>query len=131
MIWDDNDDIRLIECRNDRREIQHALDECREERRPYVFITNTMNIKPLRRLLVPVSMLVMDVRLFPEEDPPLTRAVTRFTGAVLVTVMVFVPEPVSFSVSEPNPARAAVSGLSDVSAAAFTVFSVELVVSIP
>ena len=57
MIWDNNDDIRLIECANDRRTIQRHLDECREERRPYVFITPTMNIKPLNRLLVPVSML--------------------------------------------------------------------------
>ena len=57
MIWDNNDDIRLIECANNSRTIQHHLNACREERRPYVFITNTMTIKPLRRLLVPVSML--------------------------------------------------------------------------
>jgi len=57
MIWDNNEDIRLIECENDRRIIQRHLNECREERRPYVFVTNTMTIKPLRRLLVPVSML--------------------------------------------------------------------------
>ena len=57
MIWDNNDDIRLIECTNHARTIQRHLNECREERRPYVFVTNTMTIKPLRRLLVPVSML--------------------------------------------------------------------------
>ena len=57
MIWDNNDDIRLIECANDRRTIQRYLNDCREERRPYVFVTNTMTIKPLRLLLVPVSML--------------------------------------------------------------------------
>lgn len=57
MIWDNNDDIRLITCENNRRTIQHHLNECREERRPYVFITSTMTVKPLRRLLVPVSML--------------------------------------------------------------------------
>ena len=57
MIWENNDDIRLIECANDKRTIQHHLNECREERRPYVFVTNTMTVKPLRRLLVPVSML--------------------------------------------------------------------------
>ena len=57
MIWDNNEDIRLIECANDKRTIQKHLNECREERRPYVFITNTMTIKPLHRLLVPVSML--------------------------------------------------------------------------
>ena len=57
MIWDNNEDIRLIECANDRRTIQKHLNDCRDERRPYVFVTNTMTIKPLRRLLVPVSML--------------------------------------------------------------------------
>ena len=57
MIWDDNDDIKVIECENNARIIQRHLNECREERRPYVFITKTMTVKPLRRLLVPVSML--------------------------------------------------------------------------
>lgn len=57
MIWENNDDIKLIECTNDRRTIQRYLNECREERRPYVFVTNTMTVKPLHRLLVPVSML--------------------------------------------------------------------------
>lgn len=57
MIWEDNEDIRLIECENNARIIQRELNACREERRPYVFITSTMRIKPLRRLLVPVSML--------------------------------------------------------------------------
>lgn len=57
MIWDNNEDIRLIECDNNSRVIQRHLNACREERRPYVFVTNTMTVKPLRRLLVPVSML--------------------------------------------------------------------------
>ena len=57
MIWDDTEDIRLIECANDRRTIQRHLNDCRDERRPYVFVTPTMTVKPLRRLLVPVSML--------------------------------------------------------------------------
>ena len=57
MIWDNNDDIRLIECANRSRTIRQHLQECRDERRPYVFITPTMTIKPLHRLLVPVSML--------------------------------------------------------------------------
>ena len=57
MIWDDNEDIVRIECTNSARVIQQHLNELREERRPYVFITNTMNIKPLHRILVPVSML--------------------------------------------------------------------------
>ena len=57
MIWEENEDIKLIECANERRTIQRHLNECREERRPYVFVTNTMTVKPLHRLLVPVSML--------------------------------------------------------------------------
>ena len=57
MIWNDNEDIKLIECANEKRTIQKHLNECREERRPYVFVTNTMTVKPLNRLLVPVSML--------------------------------------------------------------------------
>lgn len=61
MIWDNNEDIRLIQCENSRHAIQKQLNECREERRPYVFITNTMTVKPLRRLLVPVGMLEEEV----------------------------------------------------------------------
>ena len=57
LIWDNNEDIKLIECANEKRTIQKHLNECREERRPYVFVTNTMTVKPLNRLLVPVSML--------------------------------------------------------------------------
>lgn len=57
MIWDNNEDIRVVECANKTRDIQLLLNDCREERRPYVFITSTMTVKPLRRLLVPVSML--------------------------------------------------------------------------
>ena len=57
MIWENNEDIKLIECANEKRTIQRNLNESREERRPYVFITSTMTVKPLRRLLVPVSML--------------------------------------------------------------------------
>ena len=57
MIWENNEDIKLIECANEKRTIQRNLNESREERRPYVFITSTMTVKPLRQLLVPVSML--------------------------------------------------------------------------
>lgn len=57
MIWDNNEDIRLVECANESRTIRRALADCREERRPYVFVTRTMTVKPLLRLLVPVSML--------------------------------------------------------------------------
>lgn len=57
MLWDNNDDIRLVECENKARVIQRHLNDCRDERRPYVFVTPTMIVKPLHRLLVPVSML--------------------------------------------------------------------------
>ena len=57
IIWENYEDIKLIECENKARTIQRHLNECREERRPYVFVTSTMTVKPLRRLLVPVSML--------------------------------------------------------------------------
>jgi len=62
MIWDNNEDIRLIECENLGREIQDQLNDCREERRPYVFVTNTMRpVSQLNRILVPVSMLEEEV----------------------------------------------------------------------
>lgn len=57
LIWENNDDIRLVECENKARVIQRHLNDCRDERRPYVFVTPTMIVKPLHRLLVPVSML--------------------------------------------------------------------------
>lgn len=61
MIWENNEDIRLERCVNSGRAIQQVLNACREERRPYVVITDTMTEKPLRRLLVPVSMLEEEV----------------------------------------------------------------------
>ncbi len=61
MIWDNNDDIRVEHCTNASRPIQQVLNACREERRPYVVITDTMVIKPLHRILVPVSMLEEEV----------------------------------------------------------------------
>ena len=62
MIWDDNEDIVCIRCANDRRVVQQHLDECREERHPYVFITPAMrDIIKINRILVPVSMLEEEV----------------------------------------------------------------------
>ena len=58
MIWDNNEDIRVVHCDNRSRVLQRALNECREERRPYVFLTPTMReITALKRILVPVTML--------------------------------------------------------------------------
>lgn len=62
MIWDDNDDICLVQCSAKRRVIQTHLDALREERRPYVFITDKMqSITHLERILVPVTMLEEEV----------------------------------------------------------------------
>lgn len=58
MIWDDNEDIRVVRCDNRSRVLQRNLNDCREERRPYVFLTPTMReITALKRILVPVTML--------------------------------------------------------------------------
>ena len=61
------EDIKQIHCLNSRRIIQRHLNECREERRPYVFFTDTMTptaeggltgeAGPTGTILVPVSFL--------------------------------------------------------------------------
>ena len=62
MIWENNEDIRLLTVLNSRRSVQEALNACREERRPYVVVTNTMrDILSLNRILVPVTMLEEEV----------------------------------------------------------------------
>ena len=56
------DDIRVEHCNGSRRDIQHILDACREERRPYVITTPiTSNLSPLTSILVPVTMLEEEV----------------------------------------------------------------------
>jgi hypothetical protein len=78
------DDIRVEHCDGTRRDIQRALDACREERRPYVVIKeqgtksqeprqisnnsdsidinlDSMFLSPGSRILVPVSMLEEEV----------------------------------------------------------------------
>ena len=78
MIWDNNEDIRLEYCGTSKRAIQHVLDACRQERRPYVIITNeelgdqcNLNTSKeierttveanLSAILVPVTMLEEEV----------------------------------------------------------------------
>lgn len=78
MIWDNNEDIRLEYCGTSKRAIQHVLDACRQERRPYVIITNeelgdqcylgksaeieqTTKETNLSTILVPVTMLEEEV----------------------------------------------------------------------
>ena len=93
MIWENNEDIKLIECANEKRTIQRNLNESREERRPYVFITSTMNVKPLRRLLVPVSML--------EEETykaEICTYIARKTGAHIILLQANDQLPISYEV---------------------------------
>lgn len=60
--WENNPDIRLVSCENLARDIQDNLNDCREERRPYVFLTQTMRpILALNRILVPVTRLEEEV----------------------------------------------------------------------
>ena len=78
MIWDNNEDIRLEYCGTSKRAIQHVLDACRQERRPYVVITQkelgdqcylgkssktewTTKATNLSTILVPVTMLEEEV----------------------------------------------------------------------
>ena len=66
------DDIRVEYCDGTRRDIQRALDACREERRPYMVIKNNcsaqqsccsevQNGSTLSSILVPVTMLEEEV----------------------------------------------------------------------
>ena len=59
------DDIRLEHCDGTRRSVQHVLDICREERRPYVITTPNSLIASsphhLNSILVPVTMLEEEV----------------------------------------------------------------------
>ena len=78
MIWNNNEDIRLEYCGTSKRAIQHVLDACRQERRPYVVITQkelgdqcflgksskterTTKETNLSTILVPVTMLEEEV----------------------------------------------------------------------
>ena len=62
MIWDNNEDIKKIECRNNASQVQQLLNENRELRSPYVFLLDTMReIEALHRILVPVTMLQEEV----------------------------------------------------------------------
>lgn len=83
MIWDNNEDIRVIRCANSRREVQQYLNDCREERRPYLFLTDTMrDIQSLNRILVPVSMLEEEVY-----KAELCTYLARKTGAQIVLLL--------------------------------------------
>lgn len=80
LIWEDNEDIRLIQCNNGRRQIQQYLNDCREERRPYVFVTNTMRqILRVNRILVPITMLEEEVY-----KAEICTYLARKTGATLL-----------------------------------------------
>ena len=80
MIWDNNEDIRLVRCENRPRVIQQHLNACRDERRPYVFITPTMRmVTDIRRILVPVTMLEEEVY-----KAEISTYLARKTGATII-----------------------------------------------
>ena len=60
-IFENNEDIRVEHCSASRREIQDILDDCREERRPYIVLTDKMLSNTPSRILVPVTMLEEEV----------------------------------------------------------------------
>lgn len=83
MIWENNPDIAHIVCDNQRRVIRKLLDDHREERRPYVFCTNTMRtIEKLNRILVPVTMLEEEVY-----KAEICTYLARKTGAHIVLLL--------------------------------------------
>ena len=65
MIWENNQDIRLEHCASSRHHIQQTLDLCREERRPYVILTDKCMIptseSQISNILVPITMLEEEV----------------------------------------------------------------------
>ena len=80
MIWDGNEDICAVHCEAKRRVVQDELDALREERRPYVFLTDKMQaVSELRRILVPVTMLEEEVY-----KAEICTYLARKTGATIV-----------------------------------------------
>lgn len=80
MIWDDNEDICVVHCKAKRRVVQEQLDALREERRPYLFLTDKMQtVSELRRILVPVTMLEEEVY-----KAEICTYLARKTGATIV-----------------------------------------------
>lgn len=64
------DDIRIEHCDGTRRGVQHVLDACREERRPYVIINRSaqqscssgvQNDSTVFSILIPITMLEEEV----------------------------------------------------------------------
>ena len=87
-----DNDFLIFRCANASRAIRHHLREAREERRPYVFVTDTMRPSPLvgfvehaepvvtpLPLLVPVTMLEEEVY-----KAELCTYLARKTGAEIV-----------------------------------------------
>lgn len=76
-------DIMCISCRNNRREIQHYLDLCRNLRLPYLFLTETMTMpKQLKKTVSPITML--------EEEAHKAEILThlkRFTGTDILLLI--------------------------------------------
>lgn len=62
--WSEQNDVDMlvISCANESKAIQRALNQCRDLRIPYLFLTDTMqHIRPLQTILVPVTRLEEEV----------------------------------------------------------------------
>lgn len=57
----ETDDFVIHRTDNSRRQIRHALQSVRDERRPYLILTPQMTEPTIERILVPVSMLEEEV----------------------------------------------------------------------
>lgn len=57
-------DIRYIHCLNRSRIIQQHLNDCRDERRPYVFITDTMTLSTFDSQLSPSGATTLHSTLY-------------------------------------------------------------------
>ena len=69
-------DMLVFSTDNNRHDIQHRLDQCRTLRLPYLFLLPTMRkLQPLRRLLLPVTMLEEEIY-----KAQLTGTLVRRTG---------------------------------------------------
>ncbi len=80
MIWDENtEDIRIVRCDAKSRTVQRSLDACRDERRPYVFLTPAMSVAPIQQILVPVTMLEEEVY-----KAEICTYLARKTGATII-----------------------------------------------
>ncbi len=76
-------DLLFISCRNNRRDIQHYLNLCRNLRLPYIFLTDTMQIpRTIATTVSPVSMLEEEVH-----KAEILTHLARFTGTHILFLL--------------------------------------------